>query len=218
METGDGVGTPIICNNDMDEIYNNKNKWHSLYDNYTFYLDNGAIGILKEFDLRHWICNKNTVEDNELLREVCNNINRPHSAWIIVPFVMFETGLTERFEPPSCTNILDVAKVDFNKGQMIDPSDESAGRYLFSFGERVYDATKQEDSVVVGQTKYYAYILDAGSIYDDYQKDRTIKPIRRRVDLLNSTSNQKALNFRMVKECAAMEHFVVYDTKYHYVV
>lgn len=208
---------PIICNNGVDEVYNNRHKWSALYDNYNFNFDDGTVGTLKKFKLQQCYHSPEDVHVIEEEQSICIDTKEPHAIWLIIPFVVLEPKLTQHFDCRDCTNILKVAKVDFKKGQRIDSVDTYAQQYVFSFGERVYDTEKDKHAVVVGQSRCFAYIISEDSVTADLLKRKTIMPIRRKIGVLQSVPSRKALNYKTVRACALMEDYVVHKSEGAYI-
>lgn len=214
MELWGGPGKPTICNNTVEEVYNNKHKWSTLYDNYTFDFDDGTRGILKKFPIRScFYSNNRDIDEYEELRGVCDDPQRPRHVWLIIPYIVLSHSEDEELRAKlfcqECTNIVRITKEDFQRGDMIDPTDASKGLYKFSFGERVYDKGNDEHAIVVGQTKCFVYIISEVTAEWDWSRNVSIKPVRRKVDAFKSVPSRRAVNYRVVAECAAMEDFIV---------
>ena len=214
MELWGGPGRPTICNNTVEEVYNNKHKWSTLYDNYTFHFDDGTNGILKKFPIRPCFYSSNRdIEEHEALSGgVCDNPLHPRHVWLILPRTILQADdgeLGVKLFCRDCTNIVNITKEDFKRGNMIDPNDASKGEYKFSFGERVYDKGNNEHAIVVGQTKCFVYIISEATAEWDWARKVSIKPVRRKVGAFESVPSKRALNYRVIAECAAMENFIV---------
>ncbi len=195
---------PSVGADDVEKVYRNKERWNRLKDNHIFYFTDHTYGILKKFKS----------ED-----DTCQDVS------VILPFkvpifpdVDAVVKIDHRhLDCEDCANIMKVAKTDFRRGHLIEDNNREDTMYSFHFGQRVYDSEKEETAIVVGQTRCFAYVLTTASLLEDIRKGSSLVPIKRKIDTLQGMAARKALNYRVVKECAAMGEIVVHGSDSGYV-
>jgi hypothetical protein len=112
-----------------------------------------------------------------------------------------------------CTNITKVTQYDFQKGDY----SEGGVEYLFSFGEVAYDTVSDRVVVVVGHRKTKVYAVSGFSIIQNFCTDVAITPYSRSTRLLRTVASAaNALNYRVVRECADMEQYVIHNSEKAY--
>ena len=196
---------PDVGSDNIEEVYSSKVKWVDLKDNHLFYFRDNTYGILKKFRMADMYCN--TSED-------------PIGMSVVTPFSRCHClighdghSFCQHFTIRDCVNIIKVAKTDFRRNDRLA---ENEGTYSFHFGQCVYDARKNECAVVVGQTKHFAYIVTEASIKANRSRRCSVKPILRKIGSLQAVPTFKVLNYKVVKECASMEDYVVYNSERPY--
>lgn len=202
----------IECKN-VDDVYSSKDLLAKRMDNHQFYFYDGTQGVLKRFRIRSTYIDPEVVRSIEDLRTSCTDINRPSQVSVILP-LMPTIGLDDEttmhfLQCSDCANIIKVAKDrDFRRNQPMDKQ-QSDTVFSFSFGERVLDTTTKETTVVVGQTRTCTYVISESSIIENMRSKVSITPKRVATKRLSTIMSTKALNFRVVQECALMEDYIV---------
>ena len=66
-------------------------------------------------------------------------------------------------------------------------------------------------SYLVGQTRCFAYIITKASMMANHGEGTPVTPVKRKLDALKAIVAQKALNYKVVRECALLEKDVVHE-------
>ena len=196
----------------VSELYSNKLKWASIRDNHLFTFRDSTIAIMKKFRLLPNYCSKAIVQSIDELRIVCTDIEDPKEISAIVPifeFALDRTGSRTTLiilDSLDCANIIKVAQnTNFQSGDRLDNGVEC----LFSFGEVVYDTVDEESAVVVGHTKKRVYAISCCSREQCYRRRADPTPYARSCHLMKKMQSSQSLNYRIVKECADLDKYIV---------
>ena len=106
--------------------------------------------------------------------------------------------------------IEEVAGKDFRKGDTNECCDGKC-RYKFNFGQRLVDNKNGGVVIIVGETCQYVYVLEHDSSCKDVEEGRCITPLEKPIAEVGTIAMKKALNYRVIKECAAVCEFVDED-------
>ena len=226
----DGIGileidyiSPPSLNEDsidiIDEVYNNKLNWTNIEDNHLFTFRDSTNAIMKKFQLLPNYCNKDIVQTIEKLKAVCTDTKNPREISVVLPMFEFFVDITNRasttliiFDNIDCANIMKVAKNNFQMGDRLDNGVEC----FFSFGEMVYDTVNKETAVIVGHTKKRVYAISCYSRMQCYRRRADPIPYARSCHLMRKVCSSQSLNFRIVKECADLDEFIVPNSERAY--
>ena len=200
-------GTDIV-----EDVYNNRQSWSDVKDNYIYTFVDGTQAIMKKFV---------PITTKEVATSSSNTQSpREEEVSVILPILEYSDSPTTSASTSTifldcrdCANITKVTQYDFQKGDYL----EGGVEYLFSFGEVAYDTVSDRVVVVVGHRKTKVYAVSGFSIIQNFCTDVAITPYSRSTWLLRTVASAaNALNYRVVRECADMEQYVIHNSEKAY--